>query len=142
MAFTDAQPGYRGRTRKPAPNPLQERAEMLADVAYERALKMVELITEDVPVDAEPLDAQEQWMLLEGVALQLPSLWMWPSQAIAELVKLREQFAPGRFDADNEEARIIAEYNARQERLLPDPTMSPASPGWDKYARSHGIRED
>lgn len=120
------------RAPKPSYDPLKERAKLVADQLWERAVAVAKVLAPDVPADQEPLPEWDQWMVLERVAMQLsPAAWN-DANAIEDLFKLRKLFAP---QMAEEWMPIAAKYRRKEQAGLPDPAVSPASPEFEKNMR-------
>lgn len=124
----------RETVRGNAPNydPINERADILADLLWERARRIADVLAPEVPYDQEPMDDEDVWLLLETVALNLsPAVWDNPN-AIEDLIRLRKKFAP---QLIRPELTEIAKYRRKTERLIPDPKVTPQSEEFAKMMR-------
>ena len=82
--------------RKPKPqyDPIKQRAKMVADLLWERAMEIANILAPDVPADHEVLPDDIQWEILEKAASSLsPAAWDDPD-AILDLYRLRKKFYP------------------------------------------------
>ena len=117
-------------------DPLRERAKLLADLLWERAKKLADLLAPEHPVDQEPIDEMDQWLLLEQVALTLSPLHWDRPDAIMDLYQLRRKFMPER---NHDALKVAAQYQEKQRKMLPDPSVTPQSPEWEQKQRRLGV---
>lgn len=104
---------------------------MLADIMWERAVKLAETIAPEVPTDAEPLDEYEQYLILERTSLLLsPGYWEDPD-ALDDLYRLRKKYQ----EFDDENLKQRARQARSMKESLPDPAISPANPEFEKRMR-------
>lgn len=119
------------RAERPEPNPLYEQAKQLADALYEDAKKLADILAPEHPVDTEPLDAFDQYMILERTAaLFSPGYWDDP-EALDDLFRLRKQFT-GR---ESEELKAFARVARERRNRMPDLDVTPESPEFEKMVR-------
>lgn len=117
------------RPNQPGYDPLSRRAKLLADMFWERAMKLAEALAPDEPTDQEPLTDHETWMLLEGVGTSLsPMLWDDPD-ALDDLYRLRKMFMP---QLANEGLKIRSRMLRKEQNMLPDPAITPENPEFQK----------
>jgi hypothetical protein len=124
-------PGKTTNKRKDAPSfdPLKERAQWMANTVWERAKAIAQVLAPQNPVDQEEMPPYMQWLLLEKVAINLsPAAWDDP-EAIKDLYDLRKQFAPA---LAHDWMPVMARYRKTEQAHIPDPTVTPASPDFEK----------
>ncbi len=129
----------RGDTKRADPvsyDPLRERAKLLSDLLWERAKRIADLLAPEHPVDQEPIDEMDQWLLLEQVALSLSPLHWDRPDAIMDLYNLRKKFMPER---DHDALKAAATYQEKQRKMLPDPSVTPQSPEWERKQARLGV---
>lgn len=120
------------RSSREAYDPIMERARMVANELWERAVNISEVLAPDEPTDQEELPSREQWMLLETVAVNLsPNAWDDPD-AVMDLYQLRRAFDPAR---DHEPLKQMSMAQRRLRKMLPDPKVSPANPEFATHQR-------
>ncbi|GIV04052.1 MAG: hypothetical protein KatS3mg015_2882 [Fimbriimonadales bacterium] len=114
--------------RKPKPqyDPIKQRAKMVSDLLWERAVEVAKILAPDIPADHEVLPDDMQWQILERVASSLsPAAWDDPN-AILDLYRLRKKFYP-------ELAYPWLVDHARRvrsaQRVIPKPEETPQSRG-------------
>lgn len=113
-------------------DPLRERAKVLADALFERAKAIADVLAPDVPYDQEEAPTELQWLLLERVAMNLsPEAWD-NFDAIMDLYHLRKKFAPVLADPS---LPVLARYRRQLNNHLPDPSITPQSPEWERQQR-------
>lgn len=128
------QAGYRTRGRnrrgkKPDFNPMRDSAKSLADELYHRAKEIADTIAPERPQDTEEADDKDVWILLERVSLRLsPEFWDDPD-AIDDLIRLRSKFEPR---IPVEHLKPIARAVRKSRAALPDVSVTPASPEYEK----------
>lgn len=111
------------RKPKPTYDPIKQRAKMVSDELWERAMEIAKVLAPDTPADHEKLPEQMQWAILETVATNLsPYSWDDP-EAIRDLYMLRKKFYPQGADPALME---FANRKRRFDRLVPGPEQTPA----------------
>lgn len=112
-------------------NPLDRRAKLIADKLYERAKKLADALAPERPTDTEELPEDVTWRILEDAATALsPAFWGEPD-ALHDLYRLRKQFT-------GVEDPLLQIYERRARAALrgvPDPSITPESPEWEKQRR-------
>lgn len=125
----------RQRTRKgarPRYNPIRERAKVVADELFERAMKVAQWSSPDAPDDQEALPDDQLWGFLELVAVELsPAYWDDPD-ALDELYRLRGEFAP---DAPRDDLPPLAKAARVAQRNRPDVSITPANPDYERMVQ-------
>lgn len=117
---------------------MRSRAKSIADLAWEKARVLVELIAPEVPVDQEPLDDHMSWHILEDAALSVsPETWDNP-EALKDLIALRKRFAPQLHD---ENLAILAKAREKEARARWDPSITPASDKFEAMAKRLGVQK-
>ncbi len=116
-------------------NPLRELSKMVADVMWERAKVVAEAMAPEMPADAEPLDEVEQYEILERVALELSPVYWDNPDAIKDLYEFRKKFT----GQDDQMLKMAYEQVSKLEKKLPDPTITPANPEYEKMMRRAGL---
>jgi len=134
--YRKSSPSATRRGSKPAYNPLHSMAKTVADEAYERAMKVAELLAPEQPTDTEPLDDFDQWNILQMAAVSFsPGYWDDP-EALTALYDLKKKFT-GREDPQLLEFAKTAK--ARKD-ALPPPDMTPRNPKWDEEMQKMGVK--
>lgn len=106
-------------------DPIAEGAAMLANRAWEAAGRIAAALAPEVPMDMEPMDPHDSWLLLEAVAVGLPvEHWDDPA-ALNDLYDLRKKFMP---DLASDRIKALAKLAETNRRLLPDPNVTPENP--------------
>ncbi|MBA2708301.1 MAG: hypothetical protein H0U59_10920 [Gemmatimonadaceae bacterium] len=124
----------RTRGKGPSYDPLYEDAKALADQLWEEAQDLAEVLAPNAPADAEELDPVDQWQILESAAAAFsPGYWDDPD-AIEDLFELRKRFQ-GR---ESSELKTLAKVAREKQRAMPDPSISPASPEFEKMRKRVG----
>ncbi|MEY4761915.1 MAG: hypothetical protein RLZZ200_1771 [Pseudomonadota bacterium] len=116
------------RGQRQQPNPMYDRAKMIADEIWERANRLAEVLAPERPTDTEPLDDFDQFQILQTAAVSFsPGYWDDPN-ALEDLYRLKKQFT-GR--DDKQLLEFAKEAKARKD-ALPPPEMSPQNPKWQE----------
>lgn len=120
------------RGTRPAHDPMQHRAKLLSDLLWERAKDLAGVLAPDEPADQEQLSDREAWMILEHAAISMsPMTWDDPD-ALTDLLRLRRMFAP---ELASERLNARASQVRKERAMLPDPSITPQSPEWEKRIR-------
>lgn len=128
---------YRGtvkpRTTRRQPrgqyDPIAERARLLSMKVWEVASDIAEALAPEHPLDMEPMDPHDQWLLLESVAVGLPvEHWDDPA-ALNDLYDLRKKYMP---ELATDRIRALAKLAEANRRLLPDPAITPENQEFEK----------
>lgn len=113
-------------------DPIKERAKIVADRLWEKAVELANILAPDVPADHEQLPDEYQWMILERVAQSLsPQSWDDPD-AILDLYRLRRKFAPM---VAYEWLKDIAAEKRKLKRAMPRADITPENPEYDAIMR-------
>lgn len=116
------------RVNKPEYDPLYEEAKAIADQMWEDAKAIADIIAPEYPVDAEPLDEYDQWVILEGVFARLsPASWG-DAEAVKALYHLRKKFT-GR---DDQPLATLAKRMEQEAKGVPNLEITPANPEYDR----------
>jgi len=130
-----AQKSTTRRATKPEAAPLYDFSKSVADVLWERAQKLAEVLAPEQPVDTEPLPERDQFDILMGAAAVFsPGFWDDP-EALEDLYRLKLQFM-GREDPALLEFAKVAKA---QRDNMPDPDMTPANPKWEAETERLGV---
>lgn len=127
-----AAPKTSRRKPKPSYDPLATRAKALADRVWENAMRIAEVLAPARPVDQEPIEEHDTWLLLEAVAAEVsPFSGMWDAYpgALHDLFELRKKFLP---ETASPRLEVIANRAEKMNALLPDPTITPANKDFEK----------
>lgn len=120
------------RAPRQAYDPLRDRAKLLSDLLWERSKKLADVLAPDEPSDQEPLSDHEAWMILEHAAISVsPMTWDDPD-ALTDLLRLRKMFAP---ELASDRLKLRASQVRKERDMLPDPSITPQSPEWEKRIR-------
>lgn len=107
----------------------------LADVMWEDAVKLANVLAPEIPVDSEPLPELDQLILLESVAAELPvQFWNQPD-AVEALFKLKQRIRGVTLPY----LKDVAAMQRRMARNLPDPRVSPANPEFAEHSQRLGV---
>jgi hypothetical protein len=124
------------RANQPAYDPLQQRAKHIADVLFERAKALVEVLAPEIPADAEEIPEYVQWQILEGAALSFsPAYWDNP-EALEDLYRLRKQFT----GYDDQLLKTLAKKAKKLKAWAPDPSITPVNPEFEKRMKRLGVK--
>lgn len=112
---------------------------MLADILWEKAMKLADVIAPEHPLGTLQMEPAEQWQFLEAVAMELsPTYWDDPD-AIKSLYDLRKRFAP---QLATPALAKLAQAQAKIQQVAPDLAVTPENPKFDRKMSDLGIRED
>ena len=116
------------RGNRPQQPPLLEEAHALADMLFNDAMELVDILAPDNPIDTVQLEDREIYRLLESIAVELPVMyWDDHPEAIRDLARLRKAFG-GR---DSEYLIALATRFESINKKKPDHEIAPGGPAWE-----------
>jgi len=131
---TRSNPSRRGP--RPISDPLASRVALLSYRMWESAERLARELAPERPADTEEMNEHDIWALLEGVAMELsPTAWDDPD-AINDLYELRKKF----MGYEDDELKETAKQVKRRKALLPDPSITPENPEFEKMLRRQGVK--
>ena len=122
------------RASKPRYDPLYARAKDMADHLWEKAVYLASTLAPDVPADAEQIPEWDQWQILEATAGVFSETYWDDPDALEDLHRFRQQF----LKRDDEYLKVLAKRAKAAKAALPDVSISPANPQFEKMARKVG----
>lgn len=127
----------RGRgPSKPGLDPLYDRSKFVADVLWERAVELARVMAPEVPADSEALPEYDQWQILEAAAAAFsPGYWDDP-EALEDLYRYRKQY----LGTEDEQLKALAGVAKERAKALPDPSITPQNPEFERIAKRLGVR--
>ncbi len=116
------------RGDRPEQSPLVQEGRKLADMLFNDAMELVDILAPGNPLDTEQLEDSEMYELLERIAVELPvTYWDDYPEAIRDLQRLRKVFL-GR---DSEYLDALATRFEQINKKKPDHSIAPGGPAWE-----------
>lgn len=117
---------------KPQPTAMESTAKKVADILWSKAMKIVDQLAPEHPADSAQMEEFDQFAVFEIVLPQMsPEFWNDPD-AVMAYHRLLGKYAPTR---PRDWLLPIAKAQRVNQRSLPDPTLTPEDPEYEKMVR-------